>query len=245
MEEVTLKDRLIAFKAIVLSSLVFYCPESLAQCSLNIQSGVRSGWSKQLVHYTVEKNTLKVKVGEGSGDDADSIYIGSMKGCGTLTIEVSKITGRYPWGGKAIGFSFFDNKREPSQWGNQASFPAPKGYVIEEGFVKAAISTNTKLVYDIANSTETTHIGAKLFIGSNNALELQFNAQEASRDLQFSARPPVRSSERLTTYTVRQPSSPAVSCSSNCHERRSEHRRFAFNRDFSIPARASCQEWDD
>jgi hypothetical protein len=75
---------------------------------------VNSGWNKEGVSYTVEKNTLKIKVTEGGGDDADSIYLGSIKDCRTLTINISQISGKYPWGGKVIGFSFFNDKLEPS-----------------------------------------------------------------------------------------------------------------------------------
>jgi hypothetical protein len=245
VKEATLKSRLTACAAIFLSSLVFYCNEVLAQCSLNIQNRISSGWNKDGVSYTVQKNTLKIKVAEGGGDDADSIYLGSIKDCRTLTINVSQISGKYSWGGKVIGFSFFNDKLEPSQWGNQASFPTPRGYSIEDGFIKAELLDNAKLVYDIANKDGTTHIGAKVFIGSNNAVELQFSTQEASPALQMSARQPPRSYKRYTAYTAHQSDSSAISCSLNCHEPRTGHNEFVFTRDFSLPPRAACPDESD
>lgn len=236
----------LACATILLSPLVFYCPEVLAQCSLNIQDRINSGWNKEGVSYTVEKHTLKIKVAEGRGDDADSIYLGSIKDCRTLTINVSQISGNYPWGSKVIGFSFFNDKLEPSQWGNQASFPTPRGHEIEDGFVKAKLSNNEKLIYDIANKNGATHIGAKVFIGSNNALELQFSAQEASREPQISARQRPRSYERYTAYASHPSDSAAISCSLNCHEPRTEDNEFVSTRDdFSIPPRAACPNESD
>ena len=240
-----MKSRLIASTTIFLSSLIFYCPELLAECSLNIQSVINSGWNKEKVIYSVEKNTLKIKASEGVVDDADSIYIGSTQGCRTLTIHVSQISGQYPWGGKVIGFSFFGEKLEPHQWGNQASFPAPKGYAIEDGFVKAELLNSTTLVYEIANSAETTHIGAKIFIGSNNSLELQFSAQAASPELQASAKRSSRSSERYVAYTDHPPGSPANSCSLTCHEPPTEDGEIVFTSDFSISSHAACPDGHD
>lgn len=242
MKGITLKNRVIACTAILLSSLVLYCPDVWARCSLNIQNSISSGWNKHRASYTVEKNTLKIKVAEGGRDDADSIFIGSIKGCSTLTINVSQISGKYPWGGKVIGFSFANDKRKPHQWGNFASFAPPRGHAIEDGFVKAGAWNNKKFVYDIDNSDQTTYIGAKVFIGSNNALELQFSAQEASPDFQLSARQPSPSENHHTTHAGYQTVSRSISCSLNCHEPRSGRSQSVFTRIFSRPSRASCRD---
>lgn len=235
-----MKNRFIVCLSIILSSAVFYCSSALAECSLDIQKSVISGWKKENVLYAVDKNTLKIKVGEGSKVDADSIYIGSIKGCITLTIDISNISGEYVWDGKVIGFSFFNDKLEPHQWGNQASFPAPRGRAIDDGFVKAGSSKTMKLVYDIANSAATTHIGAKVFIGSNNALELRFSAQDSSRDVQASARPPARPARRYAAGPNYRSDAAANSCSLSCHEPRTEHAEFEYSDDFTIPPSAYC-----
>jgi hypothetical protein len=201
------------------------------------------------VSYTVEKNTLKIKAGERVKNDTDSIYIGSINGCSTLTINVSQISGQYPWGDKVIGFSFANDAIQPHQWGNQASFPPPRGRGIEDGFIKAGLTNNTKLVYDIDNITKTTHIGAKVFIGSNNSLELQFSAQPASQELQFSAQPASRES-RFSGQQASRSSKPGTaqtryqsdgSCSMNCHGPHDAGSSFVFTRDFSISSHAACR----
>jgi hypothetical protein len=242
MKGETLKNRSIAHAAIILATLVFPCPALWAECSFTLQSAISSGWNKAGVAYTVDKNTLKIKVGEGTKNDTDSIAIGSIKDCSTLTITVAQISGEYLWGGKAIGFSFANAAIENHQWGNQASFPPPRGRAIEDGFIKSGLSNGTKLVYDIDSKTETTHIGAKVFIGSGNALELQFSAQQAPpREPQVSARQPSsRLPERYTAYTGRQPDMAANSCSSECHQPRTERDEFAFTRGVFRPSRAAA-----
>lgn len=191
-----------ACAAIVLCSLIFYCSPVLAQCTLDIQSPISSGWNKEGVSYAVENNTLKIKVREGNRADTDSIFIGSIRGCSTLTVAVTQISGEYPWGGKAIGLSFANDPIQAHQWGNQASFPAPRGEAIEDGFIKAGLANKAQLVYDIDNSAGTTYFGAKVFIGSNNVMELQFSAQEAARPLQAST-PPAPREARPGTQQVR------------------------------------------
>jgi len=256
-----LENRLVACTALLLPLLVFFCSEARAQCSLNIQSSISSGWNKQGVSYTVDKNTLKIKVAEGGKNDTDSIYIGSIRGCSTLTISVPQISGQYPWGGKAIGFSFANDLIQPHQWGNQASFPPPRGRAIEDGFIKTSLSNNTELVYDIDNSSKTMHIGAKVFIGGNNVLELQFSAQPPAREPQSSAPQASRTPRFDAQQTPREPrlsasqmrpterytddddepwESPANSCSASCHEPRGRHREYVFARGFSIPYRRSA-----
>lgn len=230
--------------AIFLFSLVCSSPEVLARCSLRIQNRINSGWNKESVSYTVEKNIINIKVGEMGWDDSDSIYIGSIKGCSTLTVRVSQISGRYPWDGKAFGISFANEEREPHQWGSFASFPPPRGYAMDDGFIKAGLSNNTKLVYDIPNSSLTSYIGAKIFLGSHNTLELQFSAQETSRDLQLSERQSSRSSVRYTADADYRSGNPADSCSLGCHEPRTRRRRSVFDRDFSRVSHPACQAYE-
>jgi hypothetical protein len=241
---VILKNKALAYAAILLAALVCHVPEVQAECSLNIEDSIISGWRKESVSYAVEKTTLKIKVGETGKDEADSIYIGSIKGCNKLTIRVSRIKGDYPWGGKAIGFSFANDKRDPHQWGNSASFPRPAGLAIEDGFINTGLSNNSEIVYTIDNKVQTTYIGAKVFIGNNNSLELQFSAEDTRREIKTSLPQPSRSSTRATAHSDQPPDDPA-SCSRNCHEPRRQHDRLAYTHDFSMPRRDYCPDRGD
>jgi hypothetical protein len=240
MNKITLKTRSVAFTAVVLSSLVLFGPEVWARCSLNIEDSISSGWNKDSVSYTVENNRITIEVDEMGWDDSDSIYIGSMRGCSTLTVNVSHISGEYPWDGKAFGLSFANDKREPHQWGNFASFTRPRGYVIDDGFIKAGLSKNTQLVYDIPDSSQISHIGAKIFLGSHNTLELQFSAQETSRELQLSERQPSRSAVRYAADADYRPRNTADSCS-GCHEPRTRRSESLFDRVFSRSSHPACE----
>jgi hypothetical protein len=231
--EAALKGKLIACTAIV-TSLGFHCHIAAAQCSLTVEEKIISGWNKKNVSYTADGNTLKIKGGDGAINDADSIYIGSMKGCSTLTVKMAQVSGDFPWGGKMIGISFFDRKLEPGKWGGEASFPPPRGRAMETGFIKTALSSNTELVYDIKNTADITYIGAKVFIGSNTALEIHLSGQDDA-----GGRTESRSSKPYTP-SAPQPATAAASCYPNCREPQSRRSLPVVSRDFSIPIDASC-----
>lgn len=241
MSKVTLKNRLMTFAAIALSSLVLFAPELWAQCSLDIQKNITSGWHKKNVSYTTEANIIKVKVGKSDWDDSDSIYIGSMKGCGVLTVAVTQIYGEYPWDGKAFGISFANEKRKPHQWGNFASFPPPRGYKIDDGFIKAWLSNHTRLVYDIPDSSQTSHIGAKIFLGSHNGLELEFNAYESPHGLQLAWERRSYLPGHNAINTNYQSDRPVASCATNCDEPRPGHRQSVISRFFSRLSDIACR----
>jgi hypothetical protein len=237
---------LIGYTITFASSVVLYCPPLLAQCKLNIQSVISSGWNKDNVSYTVEKNKLKLKVADKARDDADSIYIGSIEGCKTLIVDVVKVSGNYPWGGKIIGFSFFNEKLDPKQWGNQASFPPPRNRAIDDGFVKELSASDGKLVYDIARSGSAVHFGAKVFIGGGNVLELEFGTEAApSPLLQASARQAIPAAKRNTASAVRQSRNDSRTCSAQCHEPPGQDEDFDFIGEFSIPPAAACPHRND
>lgn len=240
MNKITLKTRSVAFTAVVLSSLVLFAPQVWARCSLYIQDSISSGWNKDSVTYTVEDDTITIEVDEMGWDDSDSIYIGSMRGCSTLAVNVEHISGKYPWDGKAFGISFANDKREPHQWGNFASFTRPRGYVIDDGFIKARLFRNTRLVYDIPDSSRTSHIGAKIFLGSRNTLKLRFSAQETP-GLQLSERRPLRSAMRYAADADYRPANSAESCSLSCHEPRTSRRQSVFDRIFSVSSHPTCE----
>jgi hypothetical protein len=206
---------------------------------LNIQDSISSGWNKESVSYTAEKDTITIEVDEMGWDDSDSIYIGSMKGCSTLTVDVSHISGEYPWDGKAFGISFANDKREPHQWGNFASFTRPRGYAIDDGFIKARLFRNTRLVYDIPDSSRTSHIGAKIFLGSHNTLTLRFSAQE-SPGLRLSERRPSRSAMSYAAEAEYRARSTAESCS-GCHEPRTRRSASFLDRVFSRSSHPACE----
>jgi hypothetical protein len=229
-----LKNGFMAWAARLLLPLACYCSAASAECSLKIQSRIGSGWKKEGVTYTVEKNTVRIKVSGGGKQDTDSISIGSIRGCAALTINVSQISGQYPWGGKSIGFSFANAPLEPHQWANHASFPPPSGRAIEDGFIKAGLSNNSRLVYDIDDSSKTVHFGAKVFIGANNSLELQFDAQETSVERQGNARQSFRSPKRYPSRMGHEPDNAVASCSLTCHAPR------ATQGEIAIPPLAAC-----
>lgn len=197
--------------------LVFHCHGAAAQCAFSIENAIRSGWGKKNVSYAVEGDRLTIKAADGAINDADSIYIGSVKGCRTLAITVSQVSGDFPWGGKAVGFSFSSDKLGGQQWGNEAAFPPPRGRAMEAGFIKPPLPGGTELVYDIRNSAETTHIGAKVFIGNNVAIELRISAQAEPR-----AQTAVRAPKPSITNpgNISRPFRQVMSCSANCHQPR-------------------------
>jgi hypothetical protein len=243
--EVILKNRFTVYAPVIFTCFLFNCSLSWAECSLNIEGEIASGWNKADVSYTVDGRILKIKTGNKVGQDADSIYIGSITGCDALTIQVRHISGSYPWDGKAIGFAFFNDKLEPHQWGNQASFPAPLGFAIDDGFIKAALSNSTRLVYGIADSSRTTYIGAKIFLGGDNALELELTAEETPREARFSLRQPSPSARPYMARTSRQSQGAGISCSTQCHQPAGEDGEVDFLDEVSMPADAVCPHRSD
>lgn len=157
-------------------SFTIYCPDALAECALNIQSDIRSGWHKKNVDYETTGNILRIVVDDWGGDDSDSIYIGNINGCSQLRVRVLRKTGRYSWGGKAIGLSIAYDQRKAGQWGKHASFLPPRGHKIEDGFIKSRLSRGTTLIYDVDEIDRTMYFGAKVFLGADNRLVLEFDA---------------------------------------------------------------------
>lgn len=251
--EGTLAKTSLAGAAIFLAACILSAATASAQCTLTIDDATVSGWGKKSVSYKAEGNTLKVTSSAGAVNDADSLYIGSIKGCQTFVVTLVRVSGDFPWGGKVIGFSFSRDKLDPSQWGSLASFPPPRGRAMEAGLIEGRLTDGTQLVYDIANSAETTHIGAKVFVGGGVALDLTFGTRsEGSASIATSAaiapasKPAFRPTKPFTPVMSRRQEAPAAStsCASACHQPRDGYGRSGYGGS-GARMHAACQGYDD
>jgi hypothetical protein len=86
------------------------------------------------------------------------------------------VSGDYPNDGKAIGIAISGKMLKKENWGSSDAFIAPVEYTIEDGFIEEKIYDESELEYDLMDVKDRRlYLGAKVFVGQNNYLRIEFN----------------------------------------------------------------------
>jgi hypothetical protein len=95
-----------------------------------------------------------------------------------LIVTIKSISGDFPWGGKALGFSFSNIRLANYQVANSQTFLVPEGRSVVDNFIEWQLGSGENLIFDISGLNETFYLGAKVYVGDGIQITLSFELME-------------------------------------------------------------------